>query len=109
MHVCSRGVAALLRRPLPTQILVRREERRSTHVEAEPGAAVFAGKNITMHTLRHAESIRVPLVVRYPGLVAPKDSRVIEEISATIDFAPSILTSAAQNRWKKFTAAAGND
>ena len=39
----------------------------------------------------HEPSIRVPLVVRYPGLVGPEDSRVIDEISATIDFAPSIL------------------
>jgi N-acetylglucosamine-6-sulfatase len=39
----------------------------------------------------HEPSIRIPLVVRYPGLIAPENARVINEISATIDFAPSIL------------------
>lgn len=39
----------------------------------------------------HEPSIRVPLVVRYPGLVPPEQARVVEEITATIDFAPTIL------------------
>jgi N-acetylglucosamine-6-sulfatase len=39
----------------------------------------------------HEPSIRIPLVVRYPGLTAPNKSRVIEQITATVDFAPSIL------------------
>lgn len=39
----------------------------------------------------HEPSIRIPLVVRYPGLTAPSRPRVIEQITATIDFAPSIL------------------
>jgi N-acetylglucosamine-6-sulfatase len=36
-------------------------------------------------------SIRVPLVVRYPGLVDPSRPRVIDEQVLTVDFAPSIL------------------
>ena len=39
----------------------------------------------------HEPSIRIPLVVRYPGLTPPDRSRVVEQITATIDFAPSIL------------------
>jgi len=39
----------------------------------------------------HEPSIRIPLVVRYPGLTASNRPRVIEQITATIDFAPSIL------------------
>ncbi|MEM9941601.1 MAG: sulfatase [Planctomycetota bacterium] len=37
----------------------------------------------------HEPSIRIPLVVRYPGLT--QKARVIPQITATIDFAPSIL------------------
>ena len=39
----------------------------------------------------HEPSIRVPLVVRYPGLVKPDQPRVVEKQVVTIDFAPSIL------------------
>lgn len=39
----------------------------------------------------HEPSIRIPLVVRYPGLTPTDQPKVIENISATIDFAPSIL------------------
>jgi len=39
----------------------------------------------------HEPSIRIPLVVRYPGLTPPQRPRVIGQITATIDFAPSIL------------------
>lgn len=39
----------------------------------------------------HEPSIRIPLVVRYPGLTMPNEARVIEQITSTIDFAPSIL------------------
>ncbi|MDP6848655.1 MAG: sulfatase, partial [Kiritimatiellia bacterium] len=39
----------------------------------------------------HEPSIRIPLVVRYPGITKPGNARIVEEITATIDFAPSIL------------------
>ncbi len=39
----------------------------------------------------HEPSIRIPLVVRYPGMTKPENARVVEELTATIDFAPSIL------------------
>jgi arylsulfatase A-like enzyme len=39
----------------------------------------------------HEPSIRVPLVVRYPGLVPPSAPRVIEQQVLTLDFAPTIL------------------
>ncbi|MCP4451714.1 MAG: sulfatase [Planctomycetes bacterium] len=39
----------------------------------------------------HEPSIRIPLVVRYPGLTAVDHPRIIDQISVTIDFAPSIL------------------
>lgn len=39
----------------------------------------------------HEASIRLPLVVRYPGLVSPKTPKVINEQVLTVDFAPSIL------------------
>ncbi|MEM9587099.1 MAG: sulfatase [Planctomycetota bacterium] len=39
----------------------------------------------------HEPSIRIPLVVRYPGLTSPSQPRVLPQITATIDFAPSIL------------------
>lgn len=39
----------------------------------------------------HEPSIRIPLVVRYPGLTPADKARVIDNISVTIDFAPSIL------------------
>jgi N-acetylglucosamine-6-sulfatase len=39
----------------------------------------------------HEPSIRIPLVVRYPGLVPPDQSRVVEQQVLTVDVAPSIL------------------
>jgi len=39
----------------------------------------------------HEPSIRIPLVVRYPGLVPAEQSRVVEEQVLTVDVAPSIL------------------
>src|SRR6056297_1304275 len=39
----------------------------------------------------HEPSIRIPLVVRYPGLVPTDQARVVENLTSTIDFAPSIL------------------
>lgn len=39
----------------------------------------------------HEPSIRVPLVVRYPGLTPPDQPRVVEQQVLTTDFAPSIL------------------
>jgi N-acetylglucosamine-6-sulfatase len=39
----------------------------------------------------HEPSIRVPLLVRYPGLVPAEKPRVIEQMVLTVDFAPSIL------------------
>jgi arylsulfatase A-like enzyme len=39
----------------------------------------------------HEASIRVPLVVRYPGLTPPGAPKVIDEQVLTVDFAPTIL------------------
>ena len=39
----------------------------------------------------HEESIRTPLVVRYPGLTAPNAPRVVDRMVLTTDFAPSIV------------------
>lgn len=39
----------------------------------------------------HEPSIRVPLVVRYPGLTPPGQPRVVAPMTLTVDFAPSIL------------------
>ncbi len=39
----------------------------------------------------HEPSIRIPLVVRFPGLVPPDRPRVVEQQVLTIDVAPSIL------------------
>jgi N-acetylglucosamine-6-sulfatase len=39
----------------------------------------------------HEPSIRIPLVVRYPGLAQPGSPRVVERMVLTTDFAPSIL------------------
>jgi arylsulfatase A-like enzyme len=39
----------------------------------------------------HEPSIRIPLVVRYPGLVPPGNARVVEQQVLTVDVAPSIL------------------
>lgn len=39
----------------------------------------------------HEPSIRIPLVVRYPGLVPPGQPKVIAEQVLTIDMAPSLL------------------
>jgi arylsulfatase A-like enzyme len=39
----------------------------------------------------HEPSIRIPLVVRYPGLTAPDHPRVVNQMVLTTDFAPSIL------------------
>jgi N-acetylglucosamine-6-sulfatase len=39
----------------------------------------------------HESSIRIPLVARYPELVDPTNPRVVEQMTATIDFAPTIL------------------
>jgi N-acetylglucosamine-6-sulfatase len=36
-------------------------------------------------------SIRVPLVVRYPGLTSPTQPRVVDQMVLNTDFAPSIL------------------
>lgn len=39
----------------------------------------------------HEPSIRIPLVVRYPGLVPPSKPKVIEQQVLTVDLAPSLL------------------
>lgn len=39
----------------------------------------------------HAPSIRLPLVVRYPGLTPPDQPKVIKEFILTQDFAPTII------------------
>src|SRR5688500_8123587 len=39
----------------------------------------------------HEPSVRIPLVVRYPGLVPADKARVVEEQVLTVDVAPSIL------------------
>lgn len=39
----------------------------------------------------HEPSIRVPLVVRYPGLVAPEKAKTVEQMVLHIDIAPSLL------------------
>ncbi|MCL5098685.1 MAG: sulfatase [Candidatus Omnitrophica bacterium] len=39
----------------------------------------------------HEPSIRIPLVVRYPGLTAPEHPRVIDQMVLTEDIAPSVL------------------
>jgi N-acetylglucosamine-6-sulfatase len=39
----------------------------------------------------HEPSIRIPLVVRYPGLVPPDAPKVVEQQVLTVDVAPSIL------------------
>ncbi len=39
----------------------------------------------------HEPTIRVPLVVRYPGLTSPSQPRVVDRMVLTTDFAPSIL------------------
>ncbi|HEY2431627.1 MAG TPA: sulfatase [Vicinamibacterales bacterium] len=39
----------------------------------------------------HEESLRLPLVVRYPGLTPPSQPRVVDQMILTTDFAPSIL------------------
>jgi N-acetylglucosamine-6-sulfatase len=39
----------------------------------------------------HEPTIRVPLVVRYPGLTRPSQPRVVNDMVLTTDFAPSIL------------------
>jgi N-acetylglucosamine-6-sulfatase len=39
----------------------------------------------------HEPSIRIPLVVRYPGLTQPSAPRTVDRMVLTTDFAPSIL------------------
>jgi arylsulfatase A-like enzyme len=39
----------------------------------------------------HEASMRIPLVVRYPGLVKPEAAKVVKEQVLTLDMAPSIL------------------
>jgi N-acetylglucosamine-6-sulfatase len=39
----------------------------------------------------HEPTIRVPLVVRYPGLTAPNQPHIVDQMVLTTDFAPSIL------------------
>lgn len=39
----------------------------------------------------HEPSIRIPLVVRYPGLTSPASPRVVDQMVLTTDFAPSIV------------------
>ena len=39
----------------------------------------------------HEPSIRVPLVVRYPGLVPPSQPKIVQQMVLHVDLAPSIL------------------
>jgi len=39
----------------------------------------------------HEPSIRIPLVVRYPGLTPPQKPQVVRQMTLTVDIAPSIL------------------
>ena len=60
---------------------------------------VFAGDNgllngehgmVDKRTM-HEPSIRVPLIVRYPGLTAPDQPRVVDKMVLHVDAAPSLL------------------
>ncbi|MBN2474672.1 MAG: sulfatase [Pirellulales bacterium] len=39
----------------------------------------------------HEPSIRIPLVVRWPGLTRPDEPRVVAQMTLTVDFAPTIV------------------
>lgn len=39
----------------------------------------------------HEPSLRIPLVARYPGLVAPEKPKTVEQLVLTVDVAPSLL------------------
>ena len=48
----------------------------------------------------HEPSIRIPLIVRYPGLAPPDRARVIDQLVLTIDVAPSIVELCSAPRMK---------
>ncbi|MEM1293773.1 MAG: sulfatase [Verrucomicrobiota bacterium] len=65
----------------------------------------------------HEGSIRIPFVMRYPGLVPPETPKVIEAQTLTLDFAPSILEICGADplpkvqgkSWKKLVAEGDSD
>ncbi len=64
----------------------------------------------------HEPSIRLPVVVRYPGLTKPTEPRVVDQQVLTLDFAPSILDICGVEplpkthgrSWRKLASAAGD-
>lgn len=65
----------------------------------------------------HEASMRIPLVVRYPKLVPPSAPRVVEEMTLTVDFLPSILdicdvplkNKVHGRSWKRLAQGEGDD
>ena len=73
-------------------LLERRGELNNTLIVFSGDNGLHAGENgmVDKRTM-HDASTRIPLLVRYPGLVSPEQPKVIDRQVLTIDIAPSIL------------------
>ena len=74
------------------ELLLRRGELENTIIVFMGDNGILNGEHgmVDKRTM-HEASIRIPLVVRYPGLTPPGQPRVVEQQVLTIDMAPSIL------------------
>ena len=74
------------------KLLKERGELDDTVIVFTADNGILAGEHgmVDKRTM-HEPSIRVPLVVRYPGLTPPSKPRVVDSMVLTVDFAPSLL------------------
>ena len=73
-------------------LLQRRGELDNTVVIFTSDNGILNGEDgmVDKRTM-HEPSIRIPLLVRYPGLTAPDHPKVVDAQVLTVDFAPTIL------------------
>jgi arylsulfatase A-like enzyme len=74
------------------ELLARRGELDNTIIVFLSDNGILNGEHgmVDKRTM-HEPSIRIPLVVRYPGLTPPDRPKVIEQQVLTVDLAPSLL------------------
>jgi arylsulfatase A-like enzyme len=74
------------------ELLKKRGELDNTVIVFMGDNGILNGENgMVDKRTAHEPSIRIPLVVRYPGLIKPEAAKVVREQVLTLDVAPSVL------------------
>lgn len=74
------------------ELLKKRGELDNTVIVFMGDNGILNGENgMVDKRTAHEASMRIPVVMRYPGLVKPEEAKVVKEQVLTLDMAPSIL------------------